>query len=69
MPLIDATNRREGLARGRGRIQRQIRRAFLASDRPTLSTSDLLSWTHVRHLLDARCGATIASVSALLPIS
>ena len=35
-----------GFARGRGRIQRQIAKAFSMIDRPVLSTSELLPRTH-----------------------
>jgi hypothetical protein len=43
-----------GFARGRGRIQRQIRTAFSMIGKSMLSTSELLGWTHSRlHLLRA----------------
>jgi len=54
MPEFDALKRGGGFARGRGRLQRQIRTAFSMTGRSTLSTSELLGWTHSRlHLLRA----------------
>src|SRR5262245_36464726 len=51
---FDALKRGGGFARGRGRLQRQIRTAFSMTGRSTLSTSELLGWTHSRlHLLRA----------------
>jgi hypothetical protein len=35
-------------ALGRGRIQRQVRRAFMASDSPVLSSSDIYRWVYPR---------------------
>lgn len=40
-----------GHARGRGRIQRQIRRAFLIADRTVLHTGELLRWSHAHLVL------------------
>src|SRR5215471_3763706 len=54
MPEFDALKRGGGFARGRGRLQRQIRTAFSMAGKPQLSTSELLGWTHSRlHLLRA----------------
>jgi hypothetical protein len=35
-------------ALGRGRIQRQVKRAFMASDAKVLSSSDIYDWTYPR---------------------
>jgi hypothetical protein len=33
-------------ALGRGRIQRQVRRAFIAADSPVLSSSEIYAWVY-----------------------
>jgi hypothetical protein len=35
-------------ALGRGRVQAGVKRAFLATGKPVLSTTELLAWTHPR---------------------
>jgi hypothetical protein len=35
-------------ALGRGRVQAGVRRAFLATGKPVVSTTELLAWTHPR---------------------
>ncbi len=41
-------------AKGRGRVQRAIRRAFVASGAEALSSSAIYDWAHVRRRLGRR---------------
>jgi hypothetical protein len=38
-------------ALGRGRLQRQVRRAFLTADAPTRSASEIFDWCYARRRL------------------
>jgi hypothetical protein len=38
----------------RGRVLKGVLRAFVASGSETLSTSQIMAWTHVRRLYDGR---------------
>ena len=46
LPEFPTLKRGGDFARGRGRIQRQVTRAFAMLGRSPLSTSELLGWTH-----------------------
>jgi hypothetical protein len=51
----------------RGPVQRRVRRAFIATDKPVLSTSQIVEWSHI--LAPAPIGTmrgvlSVASVSA-----
>jgi hypothetical protein len=48
LPGFPSLNRGGDHARGRGRIQRQVRTAFGMTGQSTLSTTELLPWTHSR---------------------
>jgi hypothetical protein len=41
-------------AKGRGRVQVRIRRAFIASAAETLTSSEIYNWAHVRRRLGRR---------------